>query len=570
MLTPGKHLPKSGDAAIYRLQSIQNQYDEAASLEKLELLHDLSNVKVKASKALLSLHSALCFIRTFPDSTAHFRAAHSLLSGFEERVLALSRAKRAQLDDSGIAGTRLFYEFSYEVASWMARHFPDKVAFYWNDINESSRLEELLELMMLPSEGDYFDSGLVNCREWIELSSVASGVSDFRWFFSQFSSKKKSPGLAATYNAAELSLVWDLQDSKFSKSLNALPVRKIHERRDGMRKPTGSARSEILRPVENLQKLPSAAASRLLDVAMASLAARHRETNHFNYANTHEVYVADVGRGVTVAVFGLSNEHRFPLECTMGYLILSNGMPIGYGGGSALFKQINIGLNIFDEYRGSEAAFLWVQVMRVYHHLTGCTRFIANSYQFGSENMEALKSGAFWFYYRLGYRPVLASVRKQARAEWDRMRKDRSYRSSTKTLRALSSCDMHFTLLNVRASELFEERWIETSSLLATQELAATGCLNRTDAVEKVSAGVARDLGMRSVNSWSAKEKNGFQLIAPFVAAARPANWPSESKRSVRKILRAKGGEDEVEFARLVAKHDHFLSELRRRCRSAE
>ena len=301
---------------------------------------------------------------------------------------------------------------------------------------------------------------------------------------------------------------------------------------------------------------------------MASLAARHRETNHFNYANPHEVYVADVGQGVTVAVFGLLTEHRFPLECTMGYLILSNGMPIGYGGGSALFKQINIGLNIFDEYRGSEAAFLWVQIMRVYHHLTGCSRFIANSYQFGSENAEALKSGAFWFYYRLGYRPVLASVRKQARTEAQRMRNDRSYRSSTKTLRALSSCDMHFTLPGVRASELFEERWIETSSLLATRELAATGCLNRIDAVEKLTLRVASDLGMHSAHSWTAKEKSGFHLIAPFVAAAGPANWPAESKQSMKKILRAKGGRDEAEFARLLAEHDQFLSELRRRCRA--
>ena len=179
MSTPGNSPPKSGDAAIVRLLSLQNRYGTAASLEKLELLHALDNVKVKTSKALLSLHSALCFIRAFPDTTAHFKAAQSLLSGFEDRVLALSRAKRADLDDSGIAGTRLFYEFSYEVASWMARHFPDKVSFYWNDINESSRLEELLELMMLPSEGDYFDSGLVTCRQWIEMSSVASGVSEW-------------------------------------------------------------------------------------------------------------------------------------------------------------------------------------------------------------------------------------------------------------------------------------------------------------------------------------------------------------------------------------------------------
>ena len=98
---------------------------------------------------------------------------------------------------------------------------------------------------------------------------------------------------------------------------------------------------------------------------MASLAVRHRETNHFNCANPNEVYLADAGKGVSIAVFGLREEHRYPLECTMGFLILSNGVPVGYGGTSALCRQANTGINIFDEYRGSEAPYLWIQVMRV-------------------------------------------------------------------------------------------------------------------------------------------------------------------------------------------------------------
>ena len=140
----------------------------------------------------------------------------------------------------------------------------------------------------------------------------------------------------------------------------------------------------------------------------------------------------------------------------MGYLILSNGTPIGYGGSSILFRQVNTGVNIFAEYRGSEASFLWLQEMRVYHHLAGCTRFIANPYQFGSDNTEALKSGAFWFYYRLGYRPVLATIRKLAKRESARMRSERSYRSDLRTLTRLACCDMHLVLPGARASDRFE------------------------------------------------------------------------------------------------------------------
>jgi hypothetical protein len=315
--------------------------------------------------------------------------------------------------------------------------------------------------------------------------------------------------------------------------------------------------------------LSTRSGSRLIDVAMASLAVRHRETYHFNFANPKEVYLADIGEGISIAVFGLREKYRYPLESTMGYLIVSNGVPIGYGGASALFRQVNTGINIFDEYRGSEASFLWTQVMRVYRNLFGCTRFIVNAYQFGSENPEALESGAFWFYYRLGYRPVLPAVRLLAQRESKRIQRDRSYRSDRKTLRCLVSCDMHLTLPGARASELFDERWIETSSMLATNEFATSGGPTRAESADKVATKLARDLRMRSVSTWSPSEIRGFRRLAPIVAATKPAAWSADAKRSIRKLLRAKGGPFEIDYARLLSQDKQLLSELRKYCRRA-
>jgi hypothetical protein len=223
---------------------------------------------------------------------------------------------------------------------------------------------------------------------------------------------------------------------------------------------------------------------------------------------------------------------------------------------------------MFDEYRGSEAAFLWTQVMRVYHALFGCTRFIINAYQFGSENSEALDSGAFWFHYHLGYRPVLPAVRALAQRESIRVRRDRTYRSNRNTLSRLASCDMHLTLSGARASDLFDEQWLDTSSMLATRELAATGGLTRADSADRVASQLAHDLRMRSVSTWTPSEKRGFRRLAPIVAATRPATWPTDAKRSMRQLLRAKGGPFEVKYARLLCEHDRFLSTLRKSCQS--
>ena len=245
-------------------------------------------------------------------------------------------------------------------------------------------------------------------------------------------------------------------------------------------------------------------------------------------------------------------------------------MPIGYGGSSLLFRQANIGINIFDEYRGSEASFLWVQVMRVYHALAGCTRFIANAYQFGGENTEALRSGAFWFYYRLGFRPVQTDIRKLAQRESARIKRDRTYRSDIKTLRKLTSCDMHLTLPASRKADFFDEEWLITSSMLASRSLAAAVSTSREQSANRVAAQLARDINLRSLHRWSPQERRAFVRIAPIVAAVSPAMWPGDEKRGLRVLLRAKGGNAEARYARLLSESDRLLKSLIKTCQRAE
>jgi hypothetical protein len=560
----------TGRHCVHRLFESLHRFDDGASREKLELLCLLDDTGVRTAADLRRLHTALCFIRAFPDTIAHYRQSRDLLASFEKRVDELPATVRSELWDSGIIGTPVHYEFSYEVASWMARRIAGAVSIDWDEMGDTDRLDDLLAQLLLPAEEEYFDSGYVSSQEWIELAAAATDGTDFDWLLAQLGEERMKPVWSALYNAAELQLVWDLRGAALSKSLNRMPVASIQVRSRGMRKRVPDVKKEIMRPVDALNRLPPRFGSRLIDVAMASMAVRHRETIHFNFASPKEVYLADVGEGVSVAVFGLQPKYRYPLECTMGYLILSNGVPVGYGGASALFRQVNTGINIFDEYRGSEASYLWLQVMRVYHHLTGCTRFIANPYQFGGDNAEALESGAFWFYYRLGYRPILPGVRKLAQREWRRMRRNKAHRSDVRTLRRLTSCDMHLTLPGARAADLFEERWIETSSMLATKALAASGASTKAEASDRVARGVARDLGLRRLSRWSAEERLGFSRIAPFVAATEPASWPASAKRSMRKLLRAKGSTFEADYARLLSEHAHFLSAMRSSCRHAE
>ena len=555
---------------IQRLYTIRNRFDSSASDEKLALLQALPKTAARSAGELKRLHTALAFVCAFPDRIQHHRIARAQLKAFEKRVRDLDDDSLHLLWDTGIVGTPVHYGFSYEVATWLARRDKGAVSIDWEDTHDPPGLDEILTHCLHPAEDEHFDSGLVSSRDWIEQASSQTPGTDFDWLLTQLRQPRLKPIWAQLYDAADLWLTWDLAGSRFAKSRNVFPVRELRTREAGMRRLAGSVKDEIMRPLEAVRRLDKRAGNRMIDVAMASLAVRHRETYHFNHANPDEVYVADVGRGVEVALFGLLPAYRFPLECTMGYLVLANGWPMGYGGASIVFHQVNTGVNIFDEYRGSEAAYLWVQVMRVYHELAHCNRFIANPYQFGAENTEALKSGAFWFYYRLGYRPVLQDVRIRARREAHRIRQDRNYRSSMRTLRRLTSCDMHLTLPGARASQFFDERWLTTSSALASTVLGEAGGSTRRDAAARVAKRLAGDLGIRDLGSWSKTERDGLLRIAPIVAAANPGAWPVAARRSMRALLRAKGGASEAEYVRRLNAHDTFLVALRKACRKAE
>mgnify|MGYP001811896832 CR=1 FL=1 len=558
---------RSARQTISCLHAIRNRYGHEAASEKQQLLEALALQETRSASDLGRLHATLCFLRAFPDSTEVHELAGRELRGLAARVSTLGRQQIGCLDDSGIAGTVLNYAFSWEVASWIARRFPGVAIIDWESMGDTSRLDELLEHLLHHTESDYFDSGHVNTEEWLRISAEHSQGTDFDWLMSEFRDRRHQRQFwTSMYNAADIPLRCQLGDSALSKTFNEFGDAPVVTRSEPMQNRVYRAKQEVMKPLRSIQLLSASDGQRLLDVAMSSLAVRHRETIHFNTANPSEVWMADVGRGVKIAALGLTPEGRYPLECTMGFLILSNGVPIGYGGSSMFYRQANNGINIFDEYRGSEAAWLWVQVMRVFHALSGCNRFIANPYQFGEDNVEALKSGAFWFYYRLGYRPVKADIRKLARNEYAKVSKGE--RTPINVLRTLATCDMHFVLPDAQQSEYFDEAWIEFASLLATREIAKTRQSSRRRATDAIAHRLSADLGLASMDGWSAEERRWFIRLAPIVSATHPAAWPKRDRNALVAMLRAKGGPDERDYIRRFGRHKRFFAVLKKACRS--
>ena len=114
-----------------------------------------------------------------------------------------------------------------------------------------------------------------------------------------------------------------------------------------------------------------------------------------------------------------------------GFLTLQNGVPIGYVLASALFGSSEIAYNVFETYRGGRSARVYGRVLAMVRALFGADTFTIDPYQLGHENEEAMRSGAWWFYQKLGFRAARRPRRVRSCArELARMRADAAHRSS--------------------------------------------------------------------------------------------------------------------------------------------
>ena len=80
-------------------------------------------------------------------------------------------------------------------------------------------------------------------------------------------------------------------------------------------------------------------------------------------------------------------------------------MPINYIEAIAFCEWMEVGFNTFYTFRGGEVGWIYAQVLRCLCHLMGTTCVSVYPYQLGHDNEEAIESGAFWFYRKLGFRP---------------------------------------------------------------------------------------------------------------------------------------------------------------------
>lgn len=543
------------------------RFSPADRQSKLRLLDALEATPLGQPETLRRYHEALCFLQAYPDDAEILARVDRALAHWDQRIRGLSRSARARLGDSGIAGTAITYPFGFAMARWLARRDPRAVRVVWGGDEQGERLEETLCVLVTRVEGEAFTEGGPGWRRWLEVASRGRALSALQLLIELFErAPVDGPTRDWLYEGLDLTLEWRLPPSGPSRTharLSEAP-RCFHGHDGTARGPAPPrTRRDLLRLVRQpvrLRLASPALAAALIEAARVAMATRARELYAFSYPNPRDVLVTDLEQGLRVALIGLPADLRLPLDAYYAFLVLKNGVPVSYGAGWYLFETLEVGFNVFESFRHGESALIASQVFRVYRHVFSVRAVVVDRYQIGYDNEEALRSGAFYFYQRLGFHPVEAATRRLARAEQVKIARHAGYRSPLAVLRHLAQGDLVVTLGRGAAPPR-----VRAGALAArvSAHITRHHAGDRAAAVRAATSRLAAAIGENAPTRWHGAERGAFEAFALLLDLVPDLeDWTKGDLRALLPLVQSKAGASERDYARLMDRHRRLRATL--------
>jgi hypothetical protein len=430
--------------ALDLLVSLKGQFGRDAARRSAALLTSLQRTRLRDPADLIRFHETALFLRAYPQSPRVLRLAGEILDSFGERLRHVAPEAFEDPEISGIAGTPVSTNFSYEFARSLVSRHGRAIEIDWENYERADRLGSVLpDLIPLVME----DASVEPHADWKRWFGSARG--SVRWLLDNIEPR--------IYDLLEIPLRWELGDSAASRSRLRIPVREIfYHRQPLLKRKDVSIEAEFSAPRIRVAKLPRPRAGKILGYIVDASAVRYRELWGFIHPDLAHVYHAGLGRGVDFYFFGVPDAWRLPLRAYHCGMFFKNGVPIGYVEGLSLFERMETGFNLYYSFREGETAWLYARVLKCFRERLGVTCFSIDPYQVGRDNEEAIESGAFWFYRKLGFRPASEEAARLTAREEARMAVEPGYRSSAATLRRLAEAPLVYG--NGRDWDHFEVR----------------------------------------------------------------------------------------------------------------
>ena len=540
-------------ALLRELEGLKGEFGGTAPRRKLELLSGLHRGRLARAADVLALHEQLCFMRAYPDDAAVLERVEQVLLGFDRRSDVRRFAEG--LADSGIAGTPTHYAFYAPTAGWLARRWGDRLHIDWKNFATASQLDELVHHFALWAETPGLDESRDGAREWIERMR-GPDETDAAFLVRSFAGLDAGERLANhVYDQLDPSLRLVAGPDTPSRTRPKLAHSRVTFQTGPLRTARPALPAAIRTAPRGVRVLPRRDAARLVDMAREAMVTRGRDLDVFMFGDARDVRLVDSGDGLAFAVFCATPDHRLLLESVYGMLTLKNGVPIGYVLVSALFGSSEIAYNVFETFRGGESGHVYGAVLATAHHLFGSDTFTIYPYQLGDDNDEALQSGAWWFYQKLGFRPRDPAVKRLMRRELAAMARRGRHRSTIPTLRRLARENLYYALGRSR-DDVMGELPLRRVGEAVTAAVATRFGSDRRRAGRVLTDEVRALLGLRSLDGWDRGQRLMLQRWAPLVGVLPGvARWSAAERSALVEVVRAKGGRRESDYVRRFDGH---------------
>ncbi|MEZ4439000.1 MAG: hypothetical protein R3B72_07915 [Polyangiaceae bacterium] len=539
---------------LARLVKLTQAFEGGA--EKRALVEALAEARLGSAEQVVAFHDALLVLRARPDDRPLLAAVERALEGFGAREDVARFAER--LADSGLAGTPLHFPWHYRTASWLAARWGTALRIDWSRSEPPEDLGQLLAPLFPYAEiPDLEALGLTPAE--LLARAAGPGETDATFLLGRLARLEAPPLLVETLHD-RLGLCYRLEPTSGSPSFTqaalgasrVMPKRQVVWQRHAPRRGRPDLAAALKEPPVSVEAARGRLAELHIDRAREAMATRARELDGILYASPEDVRVIDAGDGLWLSCIGLLPAYRALVETIYVFVLFHNGVPIGYFQAALLFDSAEVNFNVFPPHRGTEAAFLYARSLAVVHHLFGVDSFAVEPYQLGEGNDEALESGAYWFYAKLGFQPKAARGKRLRSAEERRLAADPKHRSSRAVLEALARDPLFFHLGRAR-DDVAGLVPLSRFSLVVTEELREAG-VDREGGLRQAVVEARRRLGSR--RALDEDEARALERWSPLLAALPGLErWPAADRRAVLDVVAAKGGRREEVFAAGLRDH---------------
>ncbi len=524
---------------VGHIRQLSLQREQGASLELEKALKTINRSLIPNVRVCLSLHEALLFLLAYPFSKEEYKLVEKTMYRLKTWVETVMRSgshrQQMQLSGSGLPGTLVTCQFSYPITRWLSKRFPADVSFH-SASGDPIAGATLLHQLFPRIEYGYTTQGKMKLDNRLRcLTGKEDPLKPMLYLF-----EKKIAGESTReilFDSLQVFTTWQLNDEAFNRSFIRMGKQQVYFHKELIRKPDIGLRSSGRTPAEiHLSKTEQV---RLLDAARASLAFYSRETETITLAEAGNTRLFHCGRGLSIALFGIRKERRLSLESYIGYMAIKNQVPIAYGGAWIFGERCKIGLNVYPPFRKGESALLFTEIVRLYQQLYNIQRFVVMPYQFGKGNKEGIESAAFWFYYKLGFRPQDHILAEFAEQEWKSSR-----RSDAALLKRFTRSNLELRLKPRIEMDIDPERISRRITEMIVKEFgadrhaAALACKN--ELIKKIN--VSRrmidhpwmgQLGLLcklipNIEQWPPAEKKEMRLL--------PAAWSKSDEAYIRQL----------------------------------